>query len=299
MISNNKRNWEKEKVKAIADYSDEKILLVEKFPVKEAYKITTLRIDSFCFLMNLTQEIEVEINEKRYMVKRGESIILIPNMRIRLLNYNAECSCCLLSMSIHFIKESFFNEREMMEQIMQVMWNPIQPEDTELYENISTYRELLYRLTTSEIANRFREQSVQNLIKSCLYESLGYIFKSIPQSNRPKITSGERFFHKFIILLSSMDYTERQVSFYANKLYITPKYLGTLCQQISGKTASGWIDEFMTERIRRLLCYSDKSIKEIADELDFPNVSFFGRYVKKHLGKSPINYRQNINNEET
>ena len=113
------------------------------------------------------------------------------------------------------------------------------------------------------------------------------------QNNHLRGSSGELLFQKFVMLLSSLDYTERQVSFYAGKLCITPKYLGTICQQVSGKTASNWIDEFMIERIRRLLCYSEKSIKEIADELEFPNVSFFGRYVKKHLGQSPTNYRRN------
>ena len=41
-----------------------------------------------------------------------------------------------------------------------------------------------------------------------------------------------------------------------------------------------------------LLHRPDKSIKDIAFELDFPNLSFFGKYVKKHLGMSPKMYRQ-------
>jgi AraC-like DNA-binding protein len=44
--------------------------------------------------------------------------------------------------------------------------------------------------------------------------------------------------------------------------------------------------------IIRMLKYSDKSIKEIALELDFPNISFFGKYVKAHLGVSPKAYRR-------
>lgn len=43
--------------------------------------------------------------------------------------------------------------------------------------------------------------------------------------------------------------------------------------------------------------YSNKSIKEIAAELDFPNPSFFGKYVKARLGLSPANYRNQILNK--
>lgn len=287
----NKENWEKEKLKAIANYSDENILIVEDMPLKESQRISTLRIDSFCFLINLSKEADVEINEKTFSVKRGESIVLVPNTRIKMRDCNEACSCMLLSLSAHFVQETFFNEREVLEQVMQTVWDPIQPMDTELYENIQTYRELIIRLTASEDSNQFKKKGLHCLIKACLYETLGYVLKNVPQSKRPKRTSGERLFQKFIMLLSSMDYTNRRVSFYAAKLCITPKYLSTLCREISGKGSSEWIDEFMVERIRRLLCYSDRSIKEIADDLDFPNVSFFGRYVRKHLGVSPKCYR--------
>ena len=48
---------------------------------------------------------------------------------------------------------------------------------------------------------------------------------------------------------------------------------------------------------RILLRYSNKTIKEICTELDFPNLSFFGKFVKEHLGMSPTEYRQqNLNN---
>ena len=45
-------------------------------------------------------------------------------------------------------------------------------------------------------------------------------------------------------------------------------------------------------RIKQLLLYSDMSIKEVASEMGFENLSFFGKYVKKHLGLSPNHYRK-------
>ena len=51
------------------------------------------------------------------------------------------------------------------------------------------------------------------------------------------------------------------------------------------------INEHAMEHIKYQLRNSDKSIKEIAEEFNFSNQSFFGKYVKAHLGVSPQQYR--------
>lgn len=62
-------------------------------------------------------------------------------------------------------------------------------------------------------------------------------------------------------------------------------------KQACGRTPSDLINETAMEQIKYRLKHSDKSIKEIAEEFNFPNQSFFGKYVKAHLGTSPANYR--------
>ena len=58
------------------------------------------------------------------------------------------------------------------------------------------------------------------------------------------------------------------------------------------------IHETTAGTIRQQLRYSNKTVKEICTELDFPNLSFFGKFVKEHLGMSPTEYRQqNLNHE--
>ena len=60
------------------------------------------------------------------------------------------------------------------------------------------------------------------------------------------------------------------------------------------QTASSLIDQYVLKDVEYLLKYSSKTIKEIVNELDFPNISFFGRYVKKHLGMPPRALRENF-----
>ena len=99
-------------------------------------------------------------------------------------------------------------------------------------------------------------------------------------------------FHKFINLLSKNEGRTCSVKKYAEELCITPKYLSFICKSVSGKTALEWIHEYTVKSIERYLKHSNLSIKEIADRLGFPNLSFFGKFTKNYLGVSPTEYRR-------
>ena len=94
------------------------------------------------------------------------------------------------------------------------------------------------------------------------------------------------------MLLAKSNGTQRSVKDYADELYVSPKYLTSICRKHEGKTASDLITFNTVGHIKQMLLYSTLSIKEIALQLGFDNLSFFGKYVKKHLGHSPNNYRK-------
>ena len=90
---------------------------------------------------------------------------------------------------------------------------------------------------------------------------------------------------------------DRSVSTYAERLCITPKYLSAVCKEFTGKPASDLIDKYVIKDILYLLKKTNKSIKEICNELEFPNISFFGKYVKRTIGMSPKLYREKLRNQ--
>ena len=75
-------------------------------------------------------------------------------------------------------------------------------------------------------------------------------------------------------------------------LNITPKYLSVVVREVSGQTLAHWIKYYVVNIIAQRLTQTNKTVKEISVELDFPNPSFFGRFVKEHLGCSPLEYRE-------
>lgn len=98
----------------------------------------------------------------------------------------------------------------------------------------------------------------------------------------------DRFFHLIPVHYAQ----ERSVTFYASKLCVTPKYLSTVVKEVSGKTPYAWIKEETIKGIEYRLCHTQSSLKEIANELNFPNCSFFGKFFKSQIGLSPQQYRR-------
>ena len=99
-------------------------------------------------------------------------------------------------------------------------------------------------------------------------------------------------FQHFLENISRRKVKKASVAEYASELCITPKYLSTICRKVSGKSPIEWISEYVIQDITVYLCTTNMSAKEIATKMGFPNSSFFGKYVREHLGMSPTAYRQ-------
>jgi AraC family transcriptional activator of pobA len=98
---------------------------------------------------------------------------------------------------------------------------------------------------------------------------------------------------KFHLLVELHFKRERQVSFYANLLHKSPKTISNYFVLYSKKTPLQVIHERVISEAKRLLYYTDKSIKEIADDLGFEDVANFSKFFKNVTTKSPSHLRNN------
>lgn len=98
---------------------------------------------------------------------------------------------------------------------------------------------------------------------------------------------------RFMQMLERGDYVKnREVSYYADKLCVTPKYLSEVCKGVSGKAANYWILRFTTIHIRRLLKERKMTFTQISDLFEFSSPAYFSRFVQKHLGTPPSAFRE-------
>ena len=101
----------------------------------------------------------------------------------------------------------------------------------------------------------------------------------------------KRIIDNFIKLVEESDGRIRRVDEFASQLNITPKYLSTILKEVMNRRPSTYIQLYTLKAIERRLRFTDMTMQEIANDLNFPNPSFFGKYCKEHLGMTPLEYR--------
>ena len=137
----------------------------------------------------------------------------------------------------------------------------------------------------------FRRDEVKMLVSAMIYDLCNIVYR-IQLSTNKKQTRAEAIFTDFIRLVEQNYRSERRVGWYAHKMCITAKYLSETVKQVSHRTPNDWIDNYVVMELRVQLKNTTKSIKEIAQDMCFPNQSFMGKYFKEHVGMSPMAYRK-------
>lgn len=159
------------------------------------------------------------------------------------------------------------------------------PADTlpDFEEFISSTRSIM-----SDTSNPYGSQAL-------LYNMLLFIHRSCYKCYEPfkdEIVSRQgRMSDQFLTLVQQNFRKERFLDFYASKLEVTPKHLSRTIKKQTGFTAVEWIERYVILEAKVLLKSSNLNIQQIADELNFPSQSFFGKYFKKITGLSPKEFR--------
>lgn len=161
---------------------------------------------------------------------------------------------------------------------------PVPSNLTEKFERF--YQHIKEIFSDSQSADAY--QAMVLAIASFFYECGTLCYPPMLDSNQK--TSG-RLTEKFISLVQQHFKSERFLDFYANKLEVSTKHLSRTIKETTGFTAVEWIDRFVILEAKVLLKSTNMTIQQISDELNFTTQSFFGKYFKKHTGKSPKDFR--------
>lgn len=232
---------------------------------------------------------ECAINGQDYKLQARDIIISLPNYVLEPKsgsgNVSVNSLCISRSVFQRIVSFSSYN----WDVISFLIAHPVLSLTETEYECLSLYYSLASVKQKEQDKLGYKE-SMQCLLKSFATELYGVIGRYIPMGV-PDYSQGKNLFRSFLELLSSVYPRPRNVAYYAGRLNVTSKYLSSVCKATCGQTASMLIHQAVTSDIADLLAYSNKSIKEIMVELDFPSLSFFGKYVKKHFGVGPKEYR--------
>lgn len=243
-------------------------------------------------------EFEVEINLKKFTIRKDSMFIYTPGNIVRVTNIDPKekesVHFVVVAISEDLMSSTRFDFSKLYNESLRLLESPCIVINENERELCRKYFDLIQEVSKMRMPNM--RESVAALISSIFY-LMGAMWTD--RLTAAKKNGGEEVstrskivLEDFLLLVRDYHTKERSLSFYADKLYLTPKYLSKLIKSVSGKSAHEWIDSFVILEAKNLLKYSDMSIKSIVYELNFPNQTTFYRFFKTKTGMTPSEYRK-------
>ncbi len=235
-----------------------------------------------------TGHMHISIDMEEYKAEAPCMITILPKQIFKIIETSEIIDADTVLMS-QALSDTLFNEYASFNQLHKtVITNPITKLSKEVQGAFDLYVNLLENLIGSPLQN-YKLEAAKHLTLSMFY---GVVF-SIHDMN--EIAPADRqtiLFRQFSTELKRHYKKEREVTFYADKLCITPKYLSAIVLEHTGKSAIKCINEYVANECQALLLSTDLTLQQISDKLHFPSPSVFSKFFKRMTGLSPRDYRK-------
>ncbi|MDO4165639.1 MAG: helix-turn-helix transcriptional regulator [Bacteroides sp.] len=277
------------KIQEVNFYNNGKLALFSR--LKSTNPQETVQIEAYLIMLCLQGRASLNINGTPYIISTNDIFISLPNSVICDYRPNNDFRCNCIGMSPAYIQRILPIANNTWDVRILFDKKPICRLKAKEVDTFNEYYNLLRAKATHSTTTQ--NSVIDALMQAFIYDMQNFTDRLYVSSTRP-FNSGEILFKRLVALLESTYPKNRTVAYYADRLYVSPKYLSSVCKKVSGQNISNIIDQYVLKDVEQLMKYSDKSIKEIADELEFSNLSFFGKYVKRHLGMSPKKLRDSF-----
>ena len=230
------------------------------------------------------------VDSVEHVVEKGDLIIINRGRMAYDSSMSEDCEGMCVLIDDDFFKESIKCVSELTALFLFARQHPVFRLPEQKIEFIkAAYRRMKEK--AAEAGHHFRTPLVQSLLLTMVYEVSDAIYLAQAQEQLGN-SRGDQIFTQFLRLVEENFRRERRVGWYSSQLCISPKYLSEAVKTVSKRTPNEWIDSYAIMELCMLLRNTRMSIKEIAQQLNFSNQSFLGKYFKEHTGMSPSRYRK-------
>lgn len=233
----------------------------------------------------------IQVNFDDWQLFEGAVITIFPNDVIRLMPDETEEPFLveMLQYDATMLREASLQlEHTVYEQLRQDRCRQDSPVVTDIINNM--FR--LLHVYFDQVGCTCISQLVLLQLKAFFIGFHEYLQRN-PRTTKSNGESPRmrEMFNRFMMLVERDYKLSRDVTYYASQMNITPKYLTLIVRQMTHETPKHIIDHYTILQLKLQLTASRQSVKEIAWEYHFNDVSFFCRYFKRHTGLTPMEIR--------
>ena len=222
-------------------------------------------------------------------VKKGARI------QLEGLSDGGPVDCHMLLMSQLFLQNLKISFTSISSDAFMEHNDPVLMVNDEEKNLIIRYLALMHSVMGSQGTPQLAMHIMSELASALFYQVLSFIYRRVELTHQRGVSPRRSsYVEDFLRLLHIHYIEERSISFYADKLFISPKYLSLLVKEATGRSAARWIDYFVIMEAKNMLRYSGKNVQQVAYALNFSNQSAFGKYFKHITGMSPTEFQKMV-----
>jgi len=280
---------------ASATYGSSLACKHHNFEVLADTRGSVINADFYIFSLALEGELHYEVFGRRGIMKPGSIMASSPHTKVRNVGCTSQYRSCSL-----FLDQLYFDKLLAKEPKLADMFTPetlgrcpvFNPSEDKFSSLVEIFNGIEHNIT---VKHKFKEAMLANLL--CVF--LLYLGEDIEteETFTTEYIRKDNIYRIFVHQARKYFRTERQMSFYADKLCITPDYLSRVVKEVSGGTAYDYISDLLYKEICDQLLDTDRTINEIAIDLNFNDQSALNRFFKQRAGISPANYRKSVSVE--
>lgn len=250
------------------------------------------RSDNFVILVVVSGKLSLQLNLIDYTLEANDFIIVSPKMVTHILDVHQGIQVITISFTIDFAIKTNVNKNSI--DAFDFFTSKLIPKLSFSNPEMESFLFLVNFLQKKNIENQsdfFGSEIITHTFSLLMFE-IASIYKKKYSEIKIEVSRKEELMMKFLKILENNFKRERSVQFYADNLFVTSGHLTKVLKDVAGKTAGELIDDAVIMEAQILLSNPSLTISQIADELQFSDQSFFGKFFKKKIGASPSEYRK-------
>lgn len=280
-----------------AQHIDNKLILIDNFDYSENEKHVRglsfvnypMKLSFTIAILIVSGGINVKINLEDFEAREGDAITVFKG------NIGEFCSMLPdTRMAVIAFSDDFFNVVKNIDTALSIQQhiytNPVLHLDRGFIdEALDVYKRMKSKL--AETDNLFREGALHGYTQVLMYNAYNYFTKMKNNvEDSAEYNRNQEIYKRFMQAVQKNYMKERSITFYADVLCISPKYLSQVIKNVTGRLAGEWITDYVILEAKALLKSNKYTVQQVCDMLNFANQSFFGKYFKKRTGMSPKAY---------
>lgn len=239
------------------------------------------------------------LDDTKYEMKKNNIVVYFPYSILKIIDASEDLYGIMMSVDVNVVQPLLTRITD-VDSILYIRQNPLTDLSEHDFTAIKNYIELYQKhLELSKLYadnNQRRFWQLNNLqienVKLNLVLQIIMAYADADNGLKNSVDRRDDIVRKFLNDLKDHYLSQHEVSFYSNRQYISMRYFSSVVKQRTGQTPSQWITSILIKEAKKFITESNLTVKEIAEVMNFPNQSYFGKWFKTHVGMGPLEFKK-------